>query len=56
MMTSPNYPDNYDNSVDCSFLIQGMLGETVTLTFDDFDLESHTSCAYDALEVGSLHN
>ncbi|XP_071498641.1 extracellular serine proteinase-like [Diadema antillarum] len=49
--TSPNFPSNYGNNEMCSFTIEAEAGETVTLSFGSFDLESHTSCAYDAVEI-----
>ncbi|XP_071498643.1 extracellular serine proteinase-like [Diadema antillarum] len=49
--TSPNYPGNYDNNEDCSFTIQAEAGETVTLSFSVFNVESHSSCGYDAVQV-----
>ncbi|XP_071483598.1 dorsal-ventral patterning tolloid-like protein 1 [Diadema antillarum] len=49
--TSPNFPSNYGNNERCSFKIEAAAGETVTLSFDSFDLESHISCAYDAVEI-----
>ncbi|XP_072171274.1 protein SpAN-like [Diadema setosum] len=50
-ITSPNYPSNYDNHEDCTWLIEGAPGATVTLTFVDMDIESHSTCNYDAVEV-----
>ncbi|XP_071490696.1 extracellular serine proteinase-like [Diadema antillarum] len=49
--TSPNFPSNYGNNEMCSFTIEAEAGETVTLSFGSFDLEVHTSCAYDAVEI-----
>jgi len=51
IITSPNYPSNYGNSEDCGFMIQGEAGEIVTLVFEDFDLEQHTSCGYDSVDI-----
>jgi len=51
LLTSPNHPSEYSNNVDCDFFIKGLVGETVTLSFSAFDIENHSSCAYDALEI-----
>ncbi|XP_071477908.1 protein SpAN-like [Diadema antillarum] len=48
---SPNYPNNYDNNQNCLYMIEGAPGATITLTFVDMDIESHTTCAYDSVEV-----
>nr|XP_054752702.1 extracellular serine proteinase-like [Lytechinus pictus] len=57
LLTSPNYPDNYGNNADCSFTIHAPVGQTITLTFDDIDIEDHVSCSSDAVEVhdGDMH-
>ena len=41
-LTSPNYPSDYDNKVDCSWTIQTSQrsGYVVEVSFDDFRLES----------------
>ncbi|XP_054752694.1 extracellular serine proteinase-like [Lytechinus pictus] len=51
LFSSPNYPSNYGNNEDCGFLIQGEVGEVVSLAFDDFELEQHTTCGYDSVDV-----
>lgn len=53
ILSSPNYPSNYGNDADCGFLIQGGSGQVVSLTFGDFELEQHTGCDYDSLDVRS---
>ncbi|XP_041477129.1 extracellular serine proteinase-like [Lytechinus variegatus] len=57
LLTSPNYPDNYGNHADCSFTIHAPVGQTITLSFDDIDIEEHVSCSSDAVEVhdGDMH-
>nr|XP_054758499.1 extracellular serine proteinase-like [Lytechinus pictus] len=57
LLTSPNYPDTYGNNADCSFTIHAPVGQTITLSFDDIDIEDHVSCSADAVEVhdGDMH-
>ena len=40
MIKSPNHPNNYPRSLDCSYLVQIPSGNIVTLSFTHFDLES----------------
>ncbi|XP_011674329.1 uncharacterized protein LOC586545 [Strongylocentrotus purpuratus] len=51
ILSSPNYPSNYGNNEDCGFLIQGGSGQVVSLTFGDFELEQHTGCDYDSVDI-----
>ena len=46
---SPNHPGDYQNNLDCQVSIQ--LSERVRIRFEAFNVESHTSCRYDYLEV-----
>ena len=48
---SPNYPDQYPHNTDCVWEISVREGRTVALTFDDFNIESHTTCLYDYVGV-----
>ena len=45
-ITSPGYPQNYDNNLDLKWLIQAPLGLVIQISFLSFDLESHSSCRY----------
>ncbi|GFU30247.1 tolloid-like protein 2 [Trichonephila clavipes] len=48
---SPNYPEAYDNSLNCTYTI-GRAGQYVTLKFDDlFSIENKDDCSYDSLEI-----
>ena len=51
---SPNYPRAYSNNANCSWVIDTMDGNTINISFVAFDLESHSSCRYDYLEVGDI--
>lgn len=51
-ITSPDYPSDYPASVDsCITVLQADLGSTIQLNFEDFYIESHSSCNYDYVEV-----
>ena len=46
---SPNHPGDYQNNLDCQVSIQ--FSERVRIRFEAFNVESHSSCRYDYLEV-----
>ena len=48
---SPNHPQNYNNNQDCVVTIRFAEGERVAIQFEAFDIESHSSCVWDYLEV-----
>ncbi|KAM9673713.1 cubilin [Trichechus inunguis] len=50
-IASPNYPASYDSLTHCSWLLEAPQGHTITLTFSDFDVESHTTCAWDSVTI-----
>ncbi|KTF87440.1 hypothetical protein cypCar_00025640 [Cyprinus carpio] len=51
-ITSPNYPSNYPQNIDCVWIITVPNGEAVQLDFEsDFYIEAHTGCIYDYIEV-----
>ena len=49
--TSPNYPDNYPNNVQKTETIQVEQGLILSLRFTAFDIQSHSTCAYDNLTI-----
>jgi len=51
-LTSPGYPSEYANGLDCSVTITAPERMLVHVTVDDFNLESHSSCGFDSLAVG----
>lgn len=51
--SSPGYPLNYPHNKECIWNIRGAPGSSIQLTIHDFDVEHHTSCNFDTLEVGS---
>ena len=48
---SINYPSNYDNYYDEEWTLEGSDGHIIQLTFESFDIEDHSSCGYDWVEV-----
>ena len=55
-ITSPNYPENYDNNADCSWEMSGAVGSIIKFTIVDINLENYSgSFCYDTLELYS-HN
>ena len=51
IIVSPNHPGSYDNNMDCRIIIKFEQGEKVLLQFLAFDVESHSGCGYDYLEI-----
>ena len=49
VLTSPNYPDNYNNGIEsCVFIISQPIGTVINLIVDDFRLEDGGElCPYD---------
>lgn len=50
---SPHYATvgNYGNGQTCVYVIQRSPSEYISLEFEDFDLEWHSECAFDSLDV-----
>ena len=40
ILVSPNYPNNYDNSMSCLWTLETIADMTIQLNFIDFDLET----------------
>ncbi|XP_054002675.1 cubilin [Hylaeus anthracinus] len=54
VIESPNFPDNYEHNLNCTWEIDAPLGNRVNLTFSHFEMESVNrvgSCKYDYVEV-----
>ena len=51
VITSPNYPGNYDSNQRCVWRITVPSGMGVRLSFTSFNLESTSSCNYDYVEI-----
>ncbi|XP_071038944.1 low-density lipoprotein receptor-related protein 3 isoform X2 [Parasteatoda tepidariorum] len=59
---SPFYPNTYPSHLSCSWLIEGNVGDVITIQFDDIDIEesccceSHPCCLMNWLKIGPLAN
>ena len=53
---SPNYPQEYPNSVKCEWIIDLSPRYEITLTFHEFMLEDHSRCRNDRLMVKEGNN
>ncbi|EZA59389.1 Cubilin [Ooceraea biroi] len=56
VIESPNFPNKYEHSTNCSWIIEAPIGNTINLTFSHFDLEGSTAditerCQYDYLQI-----
>ena len=51
-LTSPRYPYTYGNRMDYSVTISARAGQVVKITIVDMDIENHSTCRYDYLELG----
>ncbi|PIK55112.1 putative tolloid-like protein 1 [Apostichopus japonicus] len=51
LVTSPNYPANYDNDLMCDYTVVADDGFYVQLAFEDFDVEDGDDCVYDVLNI-----
>lgn len=50
-ISSPNYPQPYAGERTCEYDIAAPLGNVVALNILDFDIESHSLCEFDNLEI-----
>ena len=50
-ITSPNFPNNYDSNKDCQLKIRFSPNQKVSIKFDAFDVEPHSTCQYDFLAI-----
>lgn len=50
-VSSPNFPGLYPYNTECTWLIVVSEGSSVLLTFNHFELEYHTDCAYDYIKI-----
>ena len=56
-LDSPNYPNDYPNNYHCLWLITlPSEDERVGIHIVDFNIESHSTCKWDALEVREVNN
>lgn len=50
-LTSMNYPNNYEKSTTCEWLLRTEPSHSMSFKFTDFDLESSTNCTADAVRI-----
>lgn len=48
---TPNYPQPYPSRRECTWVIEAANKHRVILTVKDFDVEYHSSCTFDYLEI-----
>lgn len=48
---SPQYPEPYPKKADCLWKIVVNVGSIIRATFSDVDLEAHSTCMLDYIEV-----
>ncbi|XP_052232745.1 multiple epidermal growth factor-like domains protein 10 isoform X3 [Dreissena polymorpha] len=51
VITSPNFPSNYNSKVHCTWVINAPEGYWINVKFIEFALQSHSNCDYDYLEL-----
>ena len=51
ILTSPNYPNEYLNNMECGTKIRFQPGERVVLEVEHFHVEHHSACVWDYVEV-----
>ena len=51
VVRSPGYPGPYPHSRTCEWVIRVQPGKQIRLNVTQFELESHSSCNYDYLEI-----
>ncbi|VDI21612.1 cubilin, partial [Mytilus galloprovincialis] len=51
IITSPNYPSDYNNDLDCEYIIKSPTKQPITLVFEDFDIEDDDDCTKDYVSV-----
>lgn len=52
-ITSPNYPDNYYNLMECEWVITVEPLMLVRLEIQEFEIESSSNCMFDSLQVNN---
>lgn len=53
IIISPNYPNDYNHNTECIWTIQLPEGESIRFEITDLQVETHGSCLFDYVEVGS---
>ncbi|KAK9890452.1 hypothetical protein WA026_010538 [Henosepilachna vigintioctopunctata] len=50
-ITSPNYPQQYPNDIECEWLIEAPIGHSIIINFTFVDVEKDDTCVYDSIKV-----
>nr|XP_033495310.1 cubilin [Epinephelus lanceolatus] len=50
-LKSPGWPDIYPHNIDCTIILKAPQNSYISFFFNNFDLESHTDCRFDYLEI-----
>ena len=50
-ITSPGYPDEYENNDYCEWEINVSEGKSIEIVFHDVDIEQSNTCSFDYIEV-----
>ncbi|XP_061615948.1 low-density lipoprotein receptor-related protein 12 isoform X2 [Phyllopteryx taeniolatus] len=56
VIASPGWPFQYPARLNCSWNIRGRPGDTVTVSFQDFDLQGSHRCSSDWMSISSYKN
>lgn len=56
VITSPGWPFQYPSRLNCSWNIRARPGDTVTISFQDFDLQGSHRCSSDWMSVSSYRS
>lgn len=51
IISSPGHPEVYPHGVDCTWIIRGVPGQVIRLSWVTFSLEQNSRCAYDSVEI-----
>uniref|UniRef100_A0A8C5G185 Low-density lipoprotein receptor-related protein 12-like n=1 Tax=Gouania willdenowi TaxID=441366 RepID=A0A8C5G185_GOUWI len=55
VVSSPGWPFQYPNTVNCSWTIRARPGDSITISFQDFDLQGSQRCSSDWMSLTSYH-
>uniref|UniRef100_A0A6A7FUH2 Cubilin n=1 Tax=Hirondellea gigas TaxID=1518452 RepID=A0A6A7FUH2_9CRUS len=55
VLESPQYPQDYPVSIRCRWVITAPENRTVTIHFDDLDIEMSSECSKDALYINDIY-
>ncbi|XP_062342869.1 low-density lipoprotein receptor-related protein 12 [Osmerus eperlanus] len=56
VITTPGWPFEYPSRINCTWNIRANPGEIITISFQDFELQSSRRCDLDWLSIGSYKN